>query len=202
LNYYVGGGLKQNVAFRQSAGGNLPVPASIPVWSLRFLRGDELAPSDAPPWIHADLSIENRAGKPFLTGALRNAGPVAIEVDSLTTSMGAASAVGTIAPGQSLKLNLPLLQSAAGAVPPNDDPTPELGQWAASEAARAIAIDPLRQARLTRRLTQETDAPPIVCVVATTAPEPASPISLVGHSPRIEHRRIIRATLPLRSEAP
>lgn len=198
MNYYVGGGLKQNVAFRQSAGGNLPVPASIPVWSMRFLRGDEIAPPDAPPWIHADLSIENRAGKPFLTGALRNAGSVAIQIDSLTTRAGAASAVGAIAPGASLALNLPLRPSAT--VAPNDDPTPELGQWAASDAARAIAIDPQRQSRLTRRLTQEPDVPPIVCVVATTAPEPASPLSLVGQSPKVEHRRIIRATLPLRSE--
>lgn len=213
-NYYVGGGLKTTVAFRQSGGANTPAAASIPVWSMRFLRGDQAVPPDAPPLLTADLSLRARDGRPRLVGTVRNAGPAPLDQLEFTTRQGSARILGPIAPGADVPVDLPLNRNdqpiippppgQPGAPPPPQDPAPEAppdaSPWAPSDAARAAGIDVARQNRLADRLYRNADAPPVVVVLAAAAPETASPITLAGLSPLVEHRRIVRGTFPLRPE--
>ncbi|HZL38607.1 MAG TPA: hypothetical protein VFC78_25085 [Tepidisphaeraceae bacterium] len=73
-DYGGGGGLKLDMDFHQMRDSNTPEPMLVNVWSLRFLRGDQIAA--APPMISAKLSIEpdasNKLGRKRVTGTLTN----------------------------------------------------------------------------------------------------------------------------------
>ncbi len=68
VSEYGGSGMKVDVDFHQTDRGNVPESMLVNIWSLRFLRGDNVA--SGPPLLAADLHYEPVAGR--VTGTVTN----------------------------------------------------------------------------------------------------------------------------------
>lgn len=220
--YFVSGTLKTDIPFRQAAGGNRPAPSTINIWSLRLLRGDEVAA--APAFLEADLRQERRDGRPWLVGTVKNLSDVPLQGVTISTRSGSLFLPSGLPPGGSATVDGRLDPHFAAAladpdaanrvtvppapvrpVSPTDDPAaaPAAGvNVVGSDWAAMFGLDPARNDRLvTRVYGREDGSPPLAVLVAAAPPEARSPVGIAGESPVVQHTRVIRATFPLAAEA-
>jgi hypothetical protein len=203
-NYYYGPSrVKTDVPFRQSAASNKPAPMTIPVWSLRTLRGDEIAP--APALLTADLRREQRGRHVYLVGTIRNAGPHLLDM-AICARDGSAAIAGTLVGGGSMNVDVRLERrpqtGEAENAPSQFDFT--RGTLFANNNTWGwfFAANSRPDRRLTSRVIDDTESDEQLAVFIGISPgNGETPIDVKGGPPaKREHRQVIRATFRLNNE--
>lgn len=201
---YDRGGLTAKVPFHQTRGGNLPASMPIPVWSMRLLRGDEIARQ--PAWIGGDLKLLWRGDEGRLVGSLTNSGPELRDV-TISTRLGSARLADGIAAGATLEIDAPISPRTDWAVTPlrtyaydhNAEQTQDLRSRNYAPWGRFFSANITQDDRMRQRLHRD-EARPVAVIVGVTPTVEESEFSIEGQQPRREHRRALRAMLPIRIE--
>ncbi len=192
----------------QDARGNFPLPLTINIWSLRFLRSELGDVSNFSPLISADLHRDGAR----VRGTITNRSNVPIHNVRIQTSGGGGSialdADASIPPGQTIQVDAQI-STAAQPKPQADNriyygprmggPNPYRKEFLSDDGfIRATAmLAPARSRRIEEILRHQQD---IVCIYGESE-LPAAHIKL-NHSANLpskeKHWQIIRALVPLK----
>jgi hypothetical protein len=204
MYYYGSGGMKADFAFHQSQSRNEPLPLRIPIWNIRFLRGDDY--TAAPPMMAADLRVMKKGATHQLRGTVTNLSDHPL-LDVWFTYREGSAMIASLAPGESRAIDELLIIPAAGNVDsqPHYDAYYGYGQAWTQEAMK-LSVNQYRHCfgllhARDREIPPPALNPDIITVFAAADVDHPS-VKLLNAKPLQRHRTLIRAVVPVQKNTP
>lgn len=204
MYYYGSSGMKADFAFHQSQSRNEPLPLRIPIWNIRFLRGDDY--TTAPPMLAAELRLTKKGGTHQLRGSVTNLCDHPL-LDVWFMYRDGTALIASLAAGETRTID-ELLTIAA---PSNIDQRLQYNTYYGygqswTEEAMKLSVNQYQHTfGLLRSRDREIPPPalnPDMITVFAAADIDHPSVKLLDAKPLQRHRTLIRAVVPVQKETP
>lgn len=205
MYYYGSGGMKADFAFHQNQSRNEPLPLRIPIWNIRFLRGDDY--TAAAPMLAADLRIPNDETH-RIRGTITNLCDHPLQDIWVSHRQGTTKVVDApLAPGERRAIDEILTNWPPNNVEQQQQYNSYYGygqSW--TEEAMKLPVNQYRHCFGLLRVRDREIPPPalnpdIITIFAAADVDPPS-LKLLDAKPLQRHRTLIRAIVPVQKETP